>query len=260
MPLISVLTPAHAASAPYLSQTAASVLDQTLPTGWELEWIVQADNGSAGAVYDALPLDARISFGDNGPVRLGAGPTRNVALARARGDWVQPLDADDLLLPGALAHIVDTSAAAPEVHWLFSQANDLLPDHTQRSYRPRLAPMGFIPAGHFTAWMDAHGGQIPVPATAVSYRTTTLRALGGWGALPIGEDIILLAVVTALTDGWQSPQTTWLYRQHGGQVSREPNFAVWSSQARQATTQRIAALRNAAAGPTDDPARTTSQG
>lgn len=243
MPLITVLTPAHIASVPFLPDTAASVLSQDLPQGWELEWVVQADNGEGHEIHATLPADPRISFGSNDGHRLGPGPTRNLGLCRARGSWVQPLDADDLLLPGALAATIETTQENAGIHWFWGQADDLMPDGRRVHFDPWLSPMGRFPARRFTDWIEEHGGNIPVPVAGISYRTTTLRALGGWGGLPIGEDITLLAAIAELTDGWQSPQKTWLYRQHEGQVSRGANIEQWSEQARLIMLQRIRALR-----------------
>jgi hypothetical protein len=95
--------------------------------------------------------------------------------------------------------------------------------------------------------MDKRDGQSPIPCAGVSYRTNTVRALGGWAGLPIGQDIALLVAAAELTDGYQLPEATWLYRQHAAQISRGHDRDQWADRARQITLQRIAALRLAAA-------------
>jgi glycosyltransferase involved in cell wall biosynthesis len=239
--LITVLTAAHVSAKPWLPETAQSVLSQDLPSGWDLEWIVEADGAEGELLRDVLPADARINFSAHN-ANLGPAVTRNVGLVRARGTSIQNLDADDLLLPGALSTMI-VGMKQPDVHWAYAQADDLMPDGTRVAFEPWMPPVGLIPAGRLPAWIDEHGGNVPVPCAGLAYRTTTLRSLGGWMALPIGEDIGLLAAVSAVTAGWQSAKTTWLYRQHPGQMSRGDTQPQWSTLARRVTLQRISALR-----------------
>lgn len=242
MPLLSVLTAVHSVAASFLAEAGASALDQTLPEGWEMEWIVQEDGSASQAVHDQLPNDDRVSYAANG-AHLGTAATRNFGLARLRGKYVQNLDADDLLLPGAASLIVETMEREPGLHWAFGQADDLMPDGRRISFDPWIPPFGRMPARRLTAWVDAHGGNWPIPCAGVLYRTTTIRALGGWAALPIGQDIAMLAAVSELTDGWQDETTTWLYRQHERQVSRHPSQQEWSKIARLVALQRVSSLR-----------------
>jgi hypothetical protein len=87
-------------------------------------------------------------------------------------------------------------------------------------------------AGRLSQWMRDHGGSVPIPCARMTIRTTTLRAIGGWQALPIGEDVDLLAGLAELTDGWQSSETAWLYRQHPDQISRSDRQREWGTIAR----------------------------
>lgn len=97
-PLVSVLVPCHNA-APWLAATLESVLAQT----WPHREIIVVDDGST----DDSPAIAR-AYAARG-VRLftqanvGASAARNRALREARGEYLQFLDADDLLSPGKLA-------------------------------------------------------------------------------------------------------------------------------------------------------------
>lgn len=225
-----------------MAEAGASALEQELPDGWDLEWIVQEDGAPSEAVREAMPTDERVKHAANG-AHLGTATTRNFGLARLRGQYVQNLDADDLLLPGALTRIVTTMEEHDGLHWAFGQADDLMPDSRRISFDPWIPPFGRMSAGRLTAWVDEHGGNWPIPCAGVLYRTTTIRALGGWVALPIGQDIAMLAAVAELTDGWQDETTTWLYRQHEGQVSRHAQYAEWSEIARRVAVQRSAALR-----------------
>jgi len=107
-PLVSILTPCYNA-ARWLAATLESALAQT----WPHTEVIVVDDGSRD---DSLAL-AR-SFESRG-VRViaqpnrGASAARNAALAAARGEFIQFLDADDLLAPEKIAAQVAALAAAP---------------------------------------------------------------------------------------------------------------------------------------------------
>ncbi|MDQ0378185.1 hypothetical protein [Amycolatopsis thermophila] len=100
-----------------------------------------------------------------------------MALARATSEIVRTLDADDLLLPGALARDVQ---ALSRVAWCTSACVDLLPDGSTRP-GPDDPPGGPVPPGRFFKHEahDADGGRPGTAgrATALrrSRRPTTLR-------------------------------------------------------------------------------------
>ena len=107
MSLVSVIIPCRNA-APWLAQTIQCCLDQTWPS---IEIIV-IDNGSD----DDSAAIAR-GFGDRITLlaceRPGAAAARNVGLVRCKGDFIQFLDADDLLDPGKIAAQMARLQAAP---------------------------------------------------------------------------------------------------------------------------------------------------
>ncbi|HET7789082.1 MAG TPA: glycosyltransferase family 2 protein [Myxococcales bacterium] len=96
-PLVSVITPAYKAVG-YLPATLASVQAQTMPD-WEM--IVVDDcspDGTGGLLARVAREDGRIRA-ECATVNRGPGPTRNRALALARGRYLAFLDADDLWDP-----------------------------------------------------------------------------------------------------------------------------------------------------------------
>jgi teichuronic acid biosynthesis glycosyltransferase TuaG len=96
-PLVSVITPAYKAAA-YLPATLASVRAQTMPD-WEMIVVDDASSdGTADLLAAASRADPRVRA-ELSPVNRGSGPTRNRALALARGKYLAFLDADDLWDP-----------------------------------------------------------------------------------------------------------------------------------------------------------------
>lgn len=219
MPLISIVTAAWSGTITpeHLRVCADSVCRQQLPHGWRLEWIVQEDGDSPSLTPELIdvPVADYRALG----AHLGVAITRNLALSRCRGEFVQVLDADDVLMPDALARMVH-AFDDPTIHWAVGQADDLMPDGSRIAF-PAALPYGRVAAGAVNRWSRDHEGAWPIHPAGLMVRTTTLRAIGGWYALPHGEDIAMLTALTEMADGWhQPPPVTWLYRQHDRQVTR----------------------------------------
>ena len=93
-PLVSILVPAYNA-APYIAETLDSALAQT----WQNIEIVVVDDGSRddtlaiAKTYESKRV--KVISQEN----KGASTARNRALKAAQGDFIQYLDADDLLAP-----------------------------------------------------------------------------------------------------------------------------------------------------------------
>jgi glycosyltransferase involved in cell wall biosynthesis len=93
-PLVSILIPAHNAEK-WIARTVQSAVGQT----WDRKEIIVVDDGST----DNTPTVVRSFESDS--VRLvrqersGAAAARNRAFEHSRGDYIQWLDADDLLAP-----------------------------------------------------------------------------------------------------------------------------------------------------------------
>ncbi len=112
-PRISVIIPSYN-SAPFLRQALTSVLDQ-VPHPHQV--LVQ-DGGSTDATLDILRsfghCVAWVSAPDD-----GQSDALNRALARATGDVVLWLNADDVLLPGAIASASAAFASDPDLEFAY---------------------------------------------------------------------------------------------------------------------------------------------
>lgn len=243
MPVISVLTPAHPGRADFVREAGESLAAQELPDSWSLEWIVQEDAVEAELVLDAFPFARHELNGE----RLGIAITRNLALTRANGELAHVLDSDDQLLPGALAVAINAFATHPDIHWVATQAHDLLPDGSHRAFDP-LIPPGYLKAGavndYVLAHVDERGmGRWPFHHGCMTMRTDTVRALGGWAAIPRSEDGLLLAALCELTPGYFTPEVTWLVRQHDTRTSRSGEWDRLLLQSMAMIRRRIDAIR-----------------
>jgi glycosyltransferase involved in cell wall biosynthesis len=239
MPLLSVLTAAIGEWAEYVAEAGKSLAAQELPSGWDLEWVVQED-GPEPVLADVI---GRFPFAryEANRRRLGTATTRNLALRRVGGQLVHLLDCDDLMLPGGLAAALRVFDAHPRVHWVAGQADNLMPDGARVAFDP-LRPPGPIEAGELNEFALVEG-RVEILPHSLTFRTGIVRALSGWSAAVPGEDTLLLVAVAELTAGYYLPEVTWLYRQHERQGSRDPYWTARLSNAAEMTRQRIGALR-----------------
>ncbi|MDQ0577902.1 glycosyltransferase [Streptomyces rishiriensis] len=239
MPLISIITPVWNGGHDYIGEAYESLFAQSMPPGWEWEWIVQED-GQTGFLPSILPDDSRVSGGTSR--RGGAAMARTVALGRVRGDLVRALDADDLLPQGALSRAIDTLARHRDVAWCVSACLDLLPDGSMLP-GPHDPPTGLLADGVMLAGYQA--GRFPVVGTTMTAYADLVVAMGGWPAVPASEDVALLMLCEAVSQGWMIDEPGAIYRKHPQQSTAQP--AHWDPAERAALDEvllpRLSALR-----------------
>lgn len=107
-PLVSIVIPCHNA-APYLAATLESVFAQTWP---HCEVILVDDGSTDDSASLAQAYVARGLQVLTQPNR-GAAAARNAGLAAVRGEFIQFLDADDLLAPDKIARQLAILGSAP---------------------------------------------------------------------------------------------------------------------------------------------------
>lgn len=93
-PLVSVLIPAHNAEQ-WISETIKSVLDQT----WNNIETIIVDDGSGDATLEVAQKFECSTLKVITQQNQGASSARNLALREAQGNFIQYLDADDVLSP-----------------------------------------------------------------------------------------------------------------------------------------------------------------
>ena len=134
-PLVSILIPAYNAQH-WIAETLESALAQT----WKNKEIIVVDDGSRDATVDVVrrfeSAGVRLVVQEN----QGAAAARNKALEVSQGDYIQWLDADDLLSPDKI-----------EAQMRESRGDDVLLSSgwAEFFYRPRQAR--FVPS---SLWAD----------------------------------------------------------------------------------------------------------
>ena len=129
-PLVSVIVPAYNAAA-FIARTLASVRAQTYPC---LEVLV-IDDGSS----DRTPQIVQTIAQQDPRVRLlqqpnaGVAAARNLGIQQARGEFIAPIDADDLWHPKTIEKIIARfSAGSPEVGVVYAWSVDI-DEHGQQT-------------------------------------------------------------------------------------------------------------------------------
>lgn len=169
-PSLSVLVPVRDGER-YLGDTIRSVLEQ----GWEPIEIVVADDGSR----DGSAAVAE-SFGP--PVRcirrpaLGQSAARNAAVGEATGELHLHLDADDLLVPGAIATLVRALVDDPSLDFVTGCFETFLSPDASDELRARVVIPEGAQRGHLSG-------------------TTIVRAAAFERVGPIDESMPVLAAL-----------------------------------------------------------------
>jgi glycosyltransferase involved in cell wall biosynthesis len=114
-PLVSILIPAYNAEE-WIAETLQSAIAQT----WNPKEIIVVDDGSSDqtlAIARKFESEGVKVVANN---HLGAAATRNKALSLSKGDYIQYLDADDLLAPDKIARQMEVVAQTASKRTLFS--------------------------------------------------------------------------------------------------------------------------------------------
>jgi Glycosyl transferase family 2 len=224
---VSVLIPCFNA-APYLAATLDSARRQTMRP---LE-IVVVDDGSTDGSQDIAAADARVTLLES-PGK-GASAARTHAARHAHGEFLQFLDADDLLAPTAL----ETRVAA-----LDATGADVAISDWQRlvqaggGWTAGMVESGALPAPDDPADVQVMRGFWAPPA-AVLYRRAVCERIGEWSpTLPVIQDARYLLDAARIGKGFvHVPGVGASYRQHErDSLSTRDTAHFWSDVLRNAT-------------------------
>jgi glycosyltransferase involved in cell wall biosynthesis len=209
-PLVSILIPAYNAER-WVAETIQSALAQT----WPRKEIIIVDDGSTdGTLSVARQFEAR-NVKVVTQANQGASAARNKAFSLCQGDYIQWLDADDLLTPDKIARQMEAALHCPGQRTLFSSA--------WGSFYYRPARASFVPSKLWASlppieWLllkFKHGVYMP-PATWLVSRELT-EAAGPWDTrLSFDDDGEYFCRVIAASNGVQFiPEARVFYRKSG---------------------------------------------
>lgn len=220
---ISILTPvlANEGTRELLTETAESVERQTLPKGWNMEWIIMEDGKEPVLENFDWPESASYYKVEK---QVGEPSARTLALSASLGDVVLAFDADDTLPDQALDRICSAYDEYPTARWVAGQ------ESTPRHSTPWINkdnPADFIsnglcePGVIYPFWKRTD--QFPVTFQC-SYKADTLWKYGGYPAMPYAGDINLLFAVSSVEPGVVLHDTLLNYRRWPGQMTAQKEY------------------------------------
>jgi len=130
-PLVSILIPAYNAAA-WIAETIESARAQTYP---HCEIIV-VDDGSSDRTLEIARASESPNIKVFSQTNSGASATRNHAFRKSRGEFIQYLDADDLLAPDKIAFQMDRVAQEKSATLLSAEWGRFTHDPTTTQFEP----------------------------------------------------------------------------------------------------------------------------
>lgn len=207
---VSIVIPAYNA-APTLARTLDSVAGQTLKP---FEVIV-VDDGSTDDTraiarsYAARLPNLTVLFKPNG----GVASARNAALDVVKGEFVAPLDADDLLHPTYLDKMMRRVTADPELGFVYCYLRNIDPNDR---LLPRSGPLEVNGSGFYRLLLKNYVGS----GSNAVFRRTFIQGVGGWNeGAKVSEDFLVQALMTWRHPVAAVPEYLVGYRRHPGSIS-----------------------------------------
>lgn len=206
VPMVSIVMPCFNGAA-HLPTSVGSVLQQTF-ADWEL---IVVDDGSTDGSFDWLQAQADPRLVLIRQTNQGVSAARNAGFARARGDYVAFLDADDTWAPTFLEEMLFALQSQPQAVLAYCGWQNL------GLSGGRGQP--FVPPDYETAQKRETlfaGCRWPVHA-ALSRRKAVLAAGGFNPALKNAEDYALWLEVAGSAPIVRVPEVLAFYHFHGGE-------------------------------------------
>ncbi|MFY9986140.1 MAG: glycosyltransferase family A protein [Chthoniobacterales bacterium] len=180
-PLVSILIPAYNAEG-WIADTIRSAIGQT----WPRKEIIVVDDGSRDQTFAVARQFASKEVVVVSQANQGAAATRNHALCLSQGDFIQWLDADDLLSPDKVQKQLEAAAEIGDSRMLLSSGWGYF------AYRPKRAE--FIPTSLWcnlspVEWLVRKIGENLHMQTATWLTSRELtQAAGRWDIRLLSDD------------------------------------------------------------------------
>lgn len=215
-PTVSIVIPCYN-QARYLSDAIRSVREQTRCA---IECIVVDDGSKDGTGELAAELGAIVVRQAN----RGVSAARNAGLSVARGDFIVFLDADDVLLPDAVARGAGALVAEPDAAAVVSRCEVMAEDGTPLPVRHH----AIEPSNLYRGWLSRNFVWTP---GAAMFRRTALAEIGGF-CTDYGPAADYAIYLRLARDGRVTylPGYSVRYRQHATSMSRDPALMLRATQ------------------------------
>jgi hypothetical protein len=206
--VVSVIIPAYNAAG-WIESTIASVRAQT----YHAIEIVVADDGSRdGTAERAEALGATVVRTSG----VGPGGARNAGLDAATGEFIQFLDADDMLAPGKIGRqIALLASTGADIAW--EPFHHLVPTESSGTFELGRRVVPTLTADLAASLLSAKGfmqiGAVLIRRTPI---TDGVRFLEGREAVEDVRYLVELAMRGARFVSSESPELGLLFRQHRG--------------------------------------------
>lgn len=210
---------------------------QELKETLSAEWIVCLDGADDSRLPEMTSYpDATVANRHKSGISIA----RNRCLASASGNMIAPVDADDIIVPHGLGVAEETIKHDQSIGWCSYASQDLNIGHEKsrvvgssvdRRWDVSECRQYFINKSESGEdnWFDAFR------ANCVVYLADVLCSVGGWGGMPILEDLDLLFRVNRNHTGYQTSDVGILRRLHPSQTTKTDTYLdekpVWTKHA-----------------------------
>lgn len=193
----------------YLGEAIESVVAQTLP-GFE---VIVVDDGSCDNTYSVAgryPSVRRVR-----QMNRGVAAARNLGLAKASGDFLVFLDADDRLLPWALETGISALAKRKHIALVIGMSRDIRSDG--RAFGDGHQPL--VTQDHYLRLLE---DCYVWSGSSVVYRRSAVEQIGGFDdGLTAGDDYDLYLRLARRFPVFCHETVVTEYRRHGSNTTRD---------------------------------------
>jgi glycosyltransferase involved in cell wall biosynthesis len=200
----------------FLREAIDSVMSQTL-SSWELFLVDDGSTDGSTQIARSFARDSpeKIHYLEHeGHENRGMSASRNVGIARARGEFVAFLDADDIWFPEKLQRQVAILTEHPEAGFLANPTVRCYSDGARERQPMALSP-GLLPPGAWIPKILENDDNTSVPSS-VLIRTRVLREVGGFeeSFRALFEDQITWFKINLTAAIYYDPEPLIFYRIH----------------------------------------------
>ena len=180
-PLVSILIPAYNAK-----NTIVATLQSALAQTWQRTEIIVVDDGSKDETLAILRRFESERVKVHSQTNQGAAAARNCAFSLSKGDYIQWLDADDLLAPDKISRQIEALGNSDDHSVLLSSSwGRFMYRHNRAQFIPTILWQDLSPGEWLVQQMEAN--VYMQTATWLVSRELT-EAAGPWDSRLLGDD------------------------------------------------------------------------